>query len=256
MSFDFSQGPTVFQQAFGKYGFAIWRTLLAVAIAAFLGSVGFAALHGYATLRSDYPGVVHTSVQTEPKTKTENVPPKARTTSQSSGLADYALQLNGCGTINITGGNFSGFRRAITAPPCANVNVNGTDFNNGGSAVEMRSPSEPAQAPIINNQGGIYAPNQSGGQNTINNYGIQQRNLNGPEFATLRTQLESLPKDQDYAVGFTVNGSDNAAFAGQIRDYLSATGHKIRGSLVTIVGSQTGVTYDPVHHNLAVGPSQ
>lgn len=76
----------------------------------------------------------------------------------------------GCGTIRIIGGEISGFQRAITIPPCGNVETNGTKFHDGGSAVEMRSPGETAQTPIINNQGGIYAPGQLGGQNTINNF--------------------------------------------------------------------------------------
>lgn len=44
-----------------------------------------------------------------------------------------------CGTIKIVGGFISGFRRAITVPPCGNVDLNGMRMDQGGTAVEIRS---------------------------------------------------------------------------------------------------------------------
>jgi hypothetical protein len=54
MAFDFLKEPAVFERAFPKWGFAIWRGLLVVGIVSFLGAVIFGGLHGLATLRSDY----------------------------------------------------------------------------------------------------------------------------------------------------------------------------------------------------------
>lgn len=54
MNLDFIKEPAAFERAFPRYGFAIWRSLLVVGIVAFLGAVGFGALHGFAVLRTDY----------------------------------------------------------------------------------------------------------------------------------------------------------------------------------------------------------
>lgn len=54
MNLDFLKEPAMFERAFPKWGFAVWRGLMAVGVLVFLGGVAFFGLHGFATLRADF----------------------------------------------------------------------------------------------------------------------------------------------------------------------------------------------------------
>lgn len=54
MVFDLIKEPAVFERAFPKWGFAVWRALLVLVILAFFSGIVFGALHGFATLRADF----------------------------------------------------------------------------------------------------------------------------------------------------------------------------------------------------------
>jgi hypothetical protein len=88
----------MFERAFPRWGFAIWRGLLFVGILAFLGSVVFGALHGFATLRADYSS--HTDSQA--------VPPSHRPKAEKPSADAIPLVGPKAHNCTITGGTNSG----------------------------------------------------------------------------------------------------------------------------------------------------
>lgn len=82
------------QKAFGKkWGFRIWRLLVAVVVIAILGGVGFGTLHGYATLRDDF-GSKATAQTSQQQTQAPPTQP-SQSTPQSGGTAGILIE---CGS--------------------------------------------------------------------------------------------------------------------------------------------------------------
>lgn len=113
VNLDFIKEPAVFERAFPRYGFAIWRSLIAVGTVAFLGAVGFAALHGFAILRTDYaaspspastfpsPAAISSDARSNPSASFPLSAPK-------SGKGIAAPMVGGAHNCEISGGTNNG----------------------------------------------------------------------------------------------------------------------------------------------------
>lgn len=95
MNIDFIKQPALFERAFPKWGFVIWRGVMTVGIMAFVGFVASGALHEFAALRDDFSSKAPTQTAESHQPNSTPIMPPSQSASRSGETAGIIID---CGS--------------------------------------------------------------------------------------------------------------------------------------------------------------